>query len=1334
MAENREQFEPVTTVIGGGTPAGRHRAGPQRHAPVDLHGSAEARAAALRRIIGEISANLDLGDVFEHVLDSSHELFGNDVSGLWLITEGEPLRLVAQRDLDPAVVEAMAGVDEETATAGMRALREGLPIVTRPETSMALGNAYAAAGFGTANHVPLLFREEPIGLLGLYHRTPYDWTPEELDLCTSFGGQIATAVVNARLFKSVKDGEARLQAISELSSRLNRIQDVEGIGEAIVSGADRLIAHDTIRVYHVNHVAEMCEPVAFHGEFLGIGRPSREMLRVRVGQGLTGWVALHNATIRLGDASADPRARQVGNAIGTESMLLVPMSYESRVLGVIVVSKAGREQFSEDDQRTLEIFAGYAAQAIANAEAFDQVRRQQDELSHRLESQRRLLQVSERLLSTLDQSGVLEMIADSLKAVVSYDSLTIYRVDRAAWVRRAVVARDQFADVILSHEAPLDLGITGWAIRNAEAILANDAHEDSRSVQIPGTPLEQESMIVCPLLVAGEVIGTLNVSRLGAQESHFSRDEFELVQLFAAQASIALRNAETHGAVVTRAEHDALTGLRNHGAFQRDLGEWIATEDSFVLAMLDLDAFKAFNDTHGHPAGDALLAQVSGAMQGELRRTDRLYRYGGDEFAMLLPGLGAHEAREVVERVRAAVARLTSLDGPMVTVTAGMARFPEDGAGKDEVVGVADRSLYLAKPLNRSHALDGDSTRDLYLAALDEATFKMLERLEPDDLLRTIVERAGAMVGVSHGYLYLLERPDEGEDELVVRVGTGLFAPFEGYRLPRGTGLGWAVMASGHPEVVDDYAEYIDRSPDLPSGAFGAVCAVPLTSGGEVLGVIGLASGDADRPFSQREIASVARFAQLASIALDSARQFERAQTEVRQRAHAAMHDLLTGLPNRSLLLNRLAEALEMAAVSASGRSVAARIGLIVLDLDRFTVVNESLGHAVGDALLVAVGGRIASAARSTDTVARLGSDEYGILLGPVRSHREAERVANRIEAALSLPFDIDGREVSIGASMGLAIGRSGATHPGDLLKEAEIALHRAKADPTRSVVLFDPEMRTQTLERATLEHDLRRAIERSELVLHYQPILSLATGTITGMEALLRWNHPQRGLVQPMSFIPLAEETGLILPIGRWVLQTACEQVRDWKRRLPAAESLVISVNLSARQFARADLTVDTAAILDHSGLDPASLELEITESVVMDQSEASIERLRSLRALGVRLVLDDFGTGYSSLSYLRRLPLDTIKIDRSFITELEVDDADVPIVGAVIDLAHGLGIDVVAEGIETPAQLEVLRRLGCDRGQGYYFARPLPAAGMEALLTEPDGRAALIHPPLAS
>jgi EAL domain-containing protein (putative c-di-GMP-specific phosphodiesterase class I) len=250
------------------------------------------------------------------------------------------------------------------------------------------------------------------------------------------------------------------------------------------------------------------------------------------------------------------------------------------------------------------------------------------------------------------------------------------------------------------------------------------------------------------------------------------------------------------------------------------------------------------------------------------------------------------------------------------------------------------------------------------------------------------------------------------------------------------------------------------------------------------------------------------------------------------------------------------------------------------------------------------------------------------------------------------------------------------------------------------------------------MESDLRRAVDRGELRLHYQPLVDLVTGAVLGMEALLRWQHPVRGLVPPLSFIPLAEETGLILPIGRWVLQTACEQVRDWQRRFPSVSSLVLSVNLSARQFAQADLVGEVASVLDHTGLDPAALELEITESVVMDESEASVERLRALRALGVKLVLDDFGTGYSSLSYLRRLPLDTIKIDRSFVNGLGEDAANLPIVQAVISLAHGLGIGVVAEGIETAEQLRWLRQLVCDRGQGYFFARPLPRAEMEALL----------------
>ncbi len=1283
----------------------------------------QARADALRRVVGEISASLELDQVFADVLDTSCSLFGADAAGLWLVTpDTHPLRLAAHRHLEPAVIEAVGGATRIDPIAGLRAVSERRSIVLdQAEAATGAGELDGRHGFRTINFVPLVFRDEAVGLLALYHRAPYDWTPDERDLCATFAGQMAIAITNARLFNSVREGAARLRAIQELSSRLNRIQEMAGIGEAIVAEADKLIGHDTIRVYRVDHVTQTCEPVAFQGEFVGIGTPSFDDLRVGIGEGLTGWVALHNSTIRLGDANADGRGRQVGGSRGPESMLLVPMSYESRVLGVIVLSKAGYDQYSDDDQRILEIFAGYAAQALANAEAFAQVRRQQAELHHRLESQRRLLEVNERLLATLDQSGVLEMIADSLKTVVTYDSLTIYRVDRTTGMRRAVVARDRFAELILSHESPLDAGITGWTIRSAEAVLANDAHLDPRSVQIPGTPEEPESMIVCPLLVAGEVVGTLNMARMGGAESHFTQDEFELVQLFAAQASIALRNAETHGAVVIRAEHDALTGLRNHGAFQLELGDLVHRGEGLALLMLDLDDFKAYNDTHGHPAGDELLGRIAAAMLESVRADDRVYRYGGDEFAIVLAGADRATARLVSDRIRSAVAALTDRSGPLVSVSVGIAFHPEDAVDKDGLVAAADRALYLAKPANRARQSEVDRARDLYLAAVDETTLRVLDRLEPAELLAEILGRAAGLVGVEHAFLYLLETPvsGDGEPELVQRRGMGVFAGRGGYRLPKGTGLGWAVVSTGRPVVVGDYAAFPARAPDLPPDVFGAVCAVPLMSGGEVLGVIGLASGDAARPFTAREVEAIARFGQLASVALDNARLFERAQSEGQHRAHAALHDSLTGLPNRTLLVDRLAGLLDAAAMEQGRRrAVAGRVALVLLDLDRFKVVNETLGHPAGDRLLAQVGARLLGVARTTDTVARLGSDEFGILLGPVRSAREAERAAARIEAAVVGPYDLEGTEVSVGASLGIAIGSADLLHPLDLLRQAEIALHRAKVDAVRKVVLFDPEMHLQTLDRATMEQDLRRAIDRSELRLHYQPLVELDTGTVVGMEALLRWEHPNRGLVPPLSFIPLAEETGLIRPIGRWVLDTACAQLRDWQQRIPSAAGLAISVNLSARQFAEPGLIASVAAVLDRVGLDPGSLELEITESVVMDQSETSVERLQALRALGVKLVLDDFGTGYSSLSYLRRLPLDTIKIDQSFVAGLGSDPVDDPIVRAVISLAHGLRIDVVAEGIETSEQLESLRDLACDRGQGYLFARPLPPAAMEALL----------------
>ncbi len=1300
-------------------------------------GSGAERAEVLRRVAGEVSANLELEEVFQDVLDASRELFGAEVAGLWLLNPGRhPFRLAAQRGVAAELIEAVTAVTVDDDTAGLLSIRERRPIVVDdPAAAGFFAPVYQRLGFRTIAFVPMVFRDEPLGLLVLYHRRPYSWTPDELNLCVTFASQMATAVANARLFNTVREGAARLRAIQELSLRLNRIQDVVGIGEAIVAEADRLIAHDTIRVYRVDHRTRMCEPIAFQGEFMGIGRPSPDQLRVRIGDGLTGWVALRNETIRLGDAASDERGRLVGATRGPESMLLVPMAYESRVLGVIVVSHGGHDQFSDDDQQTLEIFAGQAAQAIVNAEALGHVRRQRQELHHRLESQRRLLEVNERLLATLDPSGVLEMIADSLKAVVAYDSLAVYRIDRAAGVRRAVVARDRFAEEILSHEGPIDVGLTGWAIRHHEAVLANDAHLDPRSVQVPGTPEEPESMIVCPLLIGGEVIGTLNVGRLGGAEAHYARDEFELVQLFAAQASIALRNAEAHGAVMTRAERDALTGLRNHGAFQRELGKMVDAGEPFALLMLDLDAFKVYNDRHGHPVGDTLLTRVADAMTRTIREGDHAYRYGGDEFAILLPGVDGPQARHVMERVRAAVARLTERAGPLVTVSAGLAGYPADGATKDQLVEAADRALYLAKPPSLRAQGGDDPTRDPYLAAVDHTTLALLEHLDPEELLREVVDRATELVGARDGFLCLLDDGDDGPPTMTIRVGVGTFEHLAGYQPPTGTGAGWEVVRTGRPVVIDDYDAYPDRPPDLEAGRFGAVCSVPLGSGGRITGCIGVASGGANRPFTERQVDAVARFAQLASIAIDHVRLLEHARSEGSQRAYAALHDPVTGLSNRTQLLNRLAAlmgnppAADGQTATASPPETPARVALIVLDLDRFTVVNESLGHAAGDQLLAQVGRRLVGAARPSDLVARVGSDEFGIVLERVRSPRDAERAAARLATALAEPFDLGGREVAVDASLGLAVARPSVATPADLLKEADIALHRAKADPIRTLVRFEPEMRAQSLELATMEHDLRRAIERSELRLHYQPLVNLADGTVVGVEALLRWQHPDRGLVPPLSFISLAEETGLIVPIGQWVLETACRQARSWQR-FGAGAPPVVSVNLSARQFAQSDLVDRVAATLADAGLDAGALELEITESVAMDQSEASIERLQALRRLGVKLVLDDFGTGYSSLSYLRHLPLDTLKIDRSFVSGLGSDAADLPIARAVISLAHGLGISVVAEGIETTTQLDCLRDLGCDRGQGYTFARPLASEQLETLLEAANGAPLILRP----
>ncbi|HEX8161541.1 MAG TPA: PAS domain S-box protein [Pyrinomonadaceae bacterium] len=431
---------------------------------------------------------------------------------------------------------------------------------------------------------------------------------------------------------------------------------------------------------------------------------------------------------------------------------------------------------------------------------------------------------------------------------------------------------------------------------------------------------------------------------------------------------------------------------------------------------------------------------------------------------------------------------------------------------------------------------------------------------------------------------------------------------------------------------------------------------------------------------------------------------------------HIAFHDSLTGLPNRALFTDHL-----KLAVAASKRQPAALFAVLFLDLDRFKVINDSLGHPVGDELLVSIARRLEHGLRAGDTVARLGGDEFAILLNNLDHPEDALRVAERVQEQLAQPLEIGGHEVFTTASIGIALSTTGYTNEEDVLRDADTVMYRAKAQGAARYEVFDQVMHARVCALLKLENDLRRAIERKEFCLYYQPIVALATGRISGFEALVRWNHPERGLVPPSEFIPLAEETGLIVPLGMWVLEAACRQMHEWHALSPSHRDLKLSVNLSGRQFAQADLLARITRVLGETRFDPRCLQLEITESVVMDNAKAIVALMGDLRALGLELAIDDFGTGYSSLSYLQRFPIHTLKIDRSFISPHGDEDREnAEIVRTIVLLARNMGKDVVAEGVETEEQLARLRALGCEYGQGYIFSRPQDAGATEALLRE--------------
>jgi diguanylate cyclase (GGDEF)-like protein/PAS domain S-box-containing protein len=734
---------------------------------------------------------------------------------------------------------------------------------------------------------------------------------------------------------------------------------------------------------------------------------------------------------------------------------------------------------------------------------------------------------------------------------------------------------------------------------------------------------------------------------------------------------------------------DDLTGLFNRRGLLKQAAPYFdfarRQKEKLLLLFIDLDGMKKINDEFGHNEGDNALIQTAAILNHSFRSSDIIARLGGDEFTVLVTDLNASKEDAIArlnENLKAYNASETR--NHKLSFSIGVATLePERMACFEELLEQADQAMYEQKRMKRRSTERSENETQFNP---DSLPFALSTNPKAQGGSHGTFDNAAigmAVVSVDGSWLQVNESLCKllGYSEQELRATS-----FQ--RLTHAEDL--RHVQSYIQRVLEGYVQSHEQEKRY------------IHEQGHTVWVQWHVSLLKDSETGTKRL-----FFQVQDIS-----DRKKAEEKLTQ-------DTLTGLPNRA----RFYDLLKLR-VSRSDQQCA----VLLLDVDRFKLVNDSLGNASADQLLIQIAQRVKTCMRQGDVLARVGGDEFAVLLDDVSGEEEASSVATRIQQALSISFNLLGQEVYTTMSIGIALA-SDYEQVSDMLRDAETAMHQAKARGKARYEIFGHDMHGELMSRLKMETDLRHACERDELFVDYQPIVSLGSRTLIGFEALVRWRHPEFGIIPPKDFIPVAEETGQILTIGQTVLESACRQAREWQQTYPVAPPLFISVNLSVKQFNQPGLVENIAGLLERFQLPPRCLKLEITESVFSDNIEAAVGLLMQLRELGVQLSIDDFGTGYSSLSYLQRFPIDTLKIDRSFVTQMMENEENLAIVRTIVALAQNLGMDVVAEGVETEDQLKLLKKLECENGQGYLFSTPLGGRQLNEFIAEyVDAPAALV------